>query len=64
MIDLINGYLSAPLLRSYIEVKSSMILQNSINALVKNSSLTQFKGMKITFERSMEFKDQIILLEN
>jgi len=45
MIDLINGYLSAPLLRSYIEIKSSMILQNSINALVKNSSLTQFKGI-------------------
>ncbi|MGB0028404.1 MAG: hypothetical protein WBP64_16325 [Nitrososphaeraceae archaeon] len=62
MIDLKNGYLSAPLLRSYFEVKSSILLENSINALIKNSSLTQFKGKKITFERSMEFKDQITLL--
>lgn len=28
MIDLKNGYLSAPLLRSYFEVKSSILLEN------------------------------------
>jgi hypothetical protein len=62
MIDLKNGYLSAPLLRTYFEIKSSIIVQNSINALVRDSSLPQFKGKKIVFERSMEFGDLLTIL--
>jgi hypothetical protein len=63
-IDLEIGVLSTPLLRSYIEIDSQIILENTVNNLGRQSDPTRYKEKKILLQPSMGFSDIITLLGN
>jgi hypothetical protein len=63
-IDLKNGVLSTPLLRSYIEIDIHIVLENNINNLLRQSDDAKYKDKKILFQRSMSFSDIITLVRN
>jgi hypothetical protein len=63
-IDLKNGVLSTPLLRSYLEIDIQIVLENTINNLLRQSADTRYKDKKVLFQRSMEFSDIITLVSN
>jgi hypothetical protein len=63
-IDLENGVLSTPLLRSYFEIDSQIILENTVNNLGRQSDPTRYKAKKILLQPSMGFSDITTLLGN
>jgi hypothetical protein len=62
-IDVNNGTLSAPLLRSYIEVHANIILESTINAFLKEFKVNTYKEKKILFDRGLQFSDTILLCD-
>lgn len=59
-IDLENGVLSAPLLRSYIEIDSMIVLENTVNDLLRKTD--RYKEKKILLQPTMRFSDIVRLL--
>jgi hypothetical protein len=63
-INLKEGALSFPLLRSYIEIKLQIILENTINRKLKEGNNTSdYKNKEIIFIRNMEFANLLDLTE-
>jgi hypothetical protein len=59
-----EGALSFPLLRSYIEIKLQIILENTINQKLKEvKNTSEYKNKEIIFIRNMEFADLLDLTE-
>jgi hypothetical protein len=45
-IDVNNGVLSAPLLRSYMEIHANIILENTINTMLKKFEVDRYSKKK------------------
>ena len=63
LIELKNGYLFIPMLRSYVETNFSIVLENTLNNLIDTSGIKEFEGKKLLFQRPMEFGDLMSLLK-
>jgi Major Facilitator Superfamily len=59
-IDLENGVLSAPLSRSYIEIDLKIVLENTVNNLLRKTD--RYKEKKILLQPTMRFWDIVGLL--
>jgi len=62
MLELKNGKLSVPLLRSYLEIDISIILENTINNFLSKTKTVKYRNKKILFNRRIEFEDLIDLI--
>ena len=51
------------MLRSYAETSFTIILENTLNQIIKTSGINEFKDKKIIFLRTMEFSDLMSLME-
>ena len=63
MLELKNGKLSVPLLRSYLEINIYIILENTINYFLSQSKSKKYANKKILFNRRIEFSDLIDLIK-
>lgn len=62
MLELKNGKLSIPLLRSYLEINISIIIENTINNFLSQAKSKKYKNKKILFTRKLKFGDLIELI--